>query len=176
MQATAGSQPKIVDSGSLLNELDFDGTDDTLGINFGADLSQANSIFMVHQSDTTTATVNEFFDSAGGANPRTLLDQSGSNYRMFSTGASVGTGVAITTDKSLIFALYNGASSLFAKNGTATSALNAGTTDINQNSVLGSSGARFYDGTMQEVIIYNSDQSSNRAALETNINSHYSIF
>ena len=176
VQDTSGSQPKIVSSGSLLNELDFDGTDDTLAIDFGADLSQASSLFIVHQSDTTTATVNEFFDSAGGANPRTLLDQSGSNYRMFSTGASVGTGVAITTDKSLIFALYNGASSLFAKNGTATSALNAGTTDINQNSVLGSSGSRFYDGSMQEVIIYNSDQSSNRVALETNINSHYSIF
>jgi len=176
VQATAGSQPKIVNAGTLLNELDFDGTDDSLAIDFGADLSQANSIFIVHQSDTTTATVNEFFDSVGGSNPRTLLDQSGSNYRMFSTGASVSTGVAITTDKSLIFALYNGTSSLFAKNGTATSALNAGTTDINQNSTLGSSATRFYDGTMQEVIIYNSDQSSNRVALETNINSHYSIF
>ena len=176
VQETAGSQPKIVNSGTLLNELDFDGTNDTFSINFGADLSQASSIFMVHQSDTTTATSNEFFDSSSGANPRTLLDQSGTDYRMFSTGASVGTGVAITTDKSLIFALYNGTSSLFAKNGTPTSALNAGTTDINQNSVLGSSGARFYDGSMQEVIIYNSDQSSNRVALETNINSHYSIF
>ena len=176
VQATAGSQPKIVNSGTLLNELDFDGTNDTFSIDFGADLSQASSIFMVHQSDTTTATSNEFFDSASGANPRTLLDQSGTDYRIFSTGASVGTGVAMTTDKSLIFALYNGTSSLFAKNGTPTSALNAGTTDINQNSVLGSSGARFYNGSMQEVIIYNSDQSSNRVALETNINSHYSIF
>jgi len=176
VQDTASKQPKIVNSGSFLNELDFDGTNDTFAINFGANLSQANSIFMVHQSDTTTGTSNEFFDSASGVNPRTLLDQSGTKYRMFSTGASVGTGVTITTDKSLIFALYNGASSLFAKNGTATSALNAGTTDINQNSVLGSSGARFYDGSMQEIIIYNSDQSSNRVALETNINSHYSIF
>jgi len=176
VQATAGSQPKIVSAGTLLNELDFDGTNDTFSIDFGADLSQASSIFMVHQSDTTTATSNEFFDSASGANPRTLLDQSGTDYRIFSTGASVSTGVAMTTDKSLIFALYNGTSSLFAKNGTPTSALNAGTTDINQNSVLGSSGARFYDGSMQEVIIYNSDQSSNRVALETNINSHYSIF
>ena len=175
VQGTAGSQPKIVNAGSLLNELDFDGTDDTLDIDFGADLSQANSLFMVHQSDTTTGSANEFFDSSGSDSPRTLLDKSGSDYRMLAE-SSVGTGVAVTTDKSLIFALYNGASSLFAKNGTATSALNAGTSDINQNSTLGSSDNRFYDGTMQEFIVYNSDQSANRTAVETNINNHYSIF
>jgi hypothetical protein len=174
VQATAGSQPKIVNAGTLLNELDFDGTDDSLAIDFGADLSQANSLFMVHQSDTTSSNSNDFFDRISGS-PRTLLDQSGSNYRMLSP-SSAGTGVAVTTDKSLVFALYNGASSLFAKNGTATSALDAGTQGINQNSLLGSSGSNFYNGTINEFIIYNSDQSANRASVETNINSHYSIF
>ena len=174
VQATAGSQPKIVNAGSFLNELDFDGTADELTIDFGADLSQANSFFMVHQSDTTTANSNDFFDRVSGS-PRTLFDQSGNNYRMFSD-SSADTGVAITTDKSLVFALYNGSSSLFAKNGTATSALNAGTAGVNQNSSLGASNVSFYDGTMQEFIIYNSDQSSNRVAVETNINNQYSIF
>ena len=174
VQATAGSQPKIVNAGSFLNELDFDGTADELAIDFGADLSQANSFFMVHQSDTTTANSNDFFDRVSGS-PRTLFDQSGNNYRMFSD-SSADTGVAITTDKSLVFALYNGASSLFAKNGTATSALNAGTAGVNQNSSLGASNVSFYNGTIQEFIIYNSDQSSNRVAVETNINNQYSIF
>jgi hypothetical protein len=169
VQSTASKQPKIVSAGALLNELDFDGTDDTLDIDFGADLSQANSFFIVHHSDTTTANSNDLFDSATSATPRTLLDQSGSDYRMFSGGVSAGTGIAVTTDKSLIFALYNGSSSLFAKNGTATSALNAGTTDIKQNSTIGSSNTRFYDGTMQEFIVYNSDQSDKRRALEESI-------
>ena len=173
VQETAGSQPKIVNAGTLLNELDFDGTDDTLAIDFGADLSQANSLFMVHQSDSTSSNSNDFFDRISGS-PRTLLDQSGSNYRMLSA-SSVSTGVAVTTDKSLVFALYNGASSLFAKNGTATSVLNAGTDGINQNSSLGSSGSNFYNGTMQEFIVYNSDQTDNRGALEANIGEAYSI-
>ncbi len=174
VQGTAASQPKIVIDGNLLDELDFDGTDDTLAIDFGADLSQANSLFMVHQSDTTTGSINEFFDSSGSASPRTLLDKSGTDYRMLST-SDAGTGVAVTTDKSLIFALYNGASSLFAKNGTATGALNPGTSSINQNSTLGSSDTRFYDGTMQEFIVYNSDQTDNRTAIEANIGEAYSI-
>ena len=176
VQATAAEQPKIVDAGSLLNELDFDGTDDSLAIDFGADLSQANSFFMVHQSDSLSSSANEFFDRSSGSGDRTLLDQNGSNYRMLGA-SSADTGVAVTTDKSLIFALYNGASSLFAKNGTATSALNAGTSGINQNSSLGasSSGTRFYNGTMQEVIIYNSDQTDNRTAIEANMGEVYSI-
>jgi len=173
VQATAASQPKIVNAGSLLNELDFDGTDDTFAIDFGADLSQANSLFMVHQSDSTSSNSNDFFDHISGS-PRTLLDQSGSNYRMLSA-SSVSTGVAVTTDKSLVFALYNGASSLFAKNGTATSVLNAGTNGINQNSSLGSSGSNFYNGTMQEFIVYNSNQTDNRGAIEANIGEAYSI-
>jgi hypothetical protein len=173
VQATAANQPKIVNAGTLLNELDFDGTSDELSIDFGADLSQANSFFMVHQSDTTTANSNDFFDRVSGS-PRTLFDQSGNNYRMFSD-SSADTGVAITTDKSLVFALYNGASSLFAKNGTATSALNAGTAGVNQNSSLGASNVSFYDGTIQEFIIYNSDQTDNRTAIEANIGEAYSI-
>jgi hypothetical protein len=89
--------------------------------------------------------------------------------------SSAGTGVAVTTDKSLVFALYNGASSLFAKNGTATSVLDAGTQGINQNSLLGSSGSNFYNGSMQEFIVYNSNQTDNRTAIEANIGEVYSI-
>jgi hypothetical protein len=175
-QIATASQPKIVDAGALVTGgIDFDGVDDGFEIDFGADLTQASSLFMVHQSDTTTDSLNEFFDSAGLASPRTLLDQSGTDYRLLSSN-SVGTGVALTTDQSLVFALYNGASSFFAKNGTATGALNAGSVAINQNSTLGSSDVRFYDGKMDEFIIYNSDQSANRVAIETNINSHYDIY
>jgi hypothetical protein len=174
VQTDAASQPKIVDAGTLLNEIKFDGVDDGFSIDFGADLTQANSLFLVHQSDTLTDASNEFFDSAGLAAPRTLFDQSGTDYRILSSN-SVNTGVTLTTDKSLVSVLYNGASSLFAKNGTATGALNAGSVAINQNSTLGFSDFRFYDGTMAECIIYNSDQSDNRTALEANIGEVYGI-
>jgi len=35
---------------------------------------------------------------------------------------------------------------------------------------------RFWNGTIQEIIIYPSDQSNNRTAIESNINSYYNIF
>lgn len=116
VQATSTSQPKIVDAGVLVaNGINFDRVDDGFDIDFGADLTQANSLFMVHQSHTLTDSSNEFFDSSGSASPRTLLDQSSADYRLLS-GTSAGTGVALTTDQSLVSAIYNGSSSLFAKN------------------------------------------------------------
>jgi hypothetical protein len=34
----------------------------------------------------------------------------------------------------------------------------------------------YLDGTIQEVILYGSDESSNRTGIESNINTHYSIY
>ena len=176
-QATAASQPKIVSAGSLLNKLDFDGTANRLDIDFGSNLSQPNSIFMVHQSSTTLGAKNEFFDELGNTGQRTLLDQSSANYRIFS-GLSATTNFAIDANKNLVTAIYNGASSILAKNGTAQSSLNAGTQGISSTSAIGFSEGTtaYYQGSMREFIIYNSDQTANRVALETNINSQYSIF
>jgi len=40
-----------------------------------------------------------------------------------------------------------------------------------------SGGSRYYlDGTQQELILYPSDQSSNRTGIEANINTFYSIY
>jgi hypothetical protein len=175
-QATADNQPKIVSAGSLLNELDFNGTSHRLDIDFGSNLSQPNSIFMVHQSGTTLGAKNDFFDELGTTGQRTLLDQTGSNYRIFA-GSSATSSLSSDTNKNLITAIYNGASSILAKNGTAESALNPSTQSISSTSAIGFSenGPDYYQGTMQEFIIYNSDQTDNRTAIEANIGETYSI-
>ena len=38
------------------------------------------------------------------------------------------------------------------------------------------SSTNIYNGNLQEIIFYNSDQSTNRSGIETNINDHYSIY
>jgi hypothetical protein len=69
-------------------------------------------------------------------------------------------------------------SAVFSGN-TLTNARNTGnaTNDfrIGHGIYRGNTGGHLL-GTMQELIIYNSDQSTNRAAIEANINAHYSIF
>jgi hypothetical protein len=150
--------------------IEFDGTDDRLDIDFGSNLSQPNSIFMVHQSGTTLGEKNDFFDELGTTGQRTLLDQTGSNYRIFA-GSSATSSLSSDTNKNLITAIYNGASSILAKNGTAESALNPSTQSISSTSAIGFSenATQYYQGTMQEFIIYNSDQSDKRRAIEESI-------
>ena len=184
-QTDPTKQPKIVNAGILVKdsegrpEIDFNGSDQFFDIDFGSDLSQPNSIFMVHQSDTTDFDDNEFFDEKLAVNgPRSLLDvgTNGGNYRMFAD-ASFTTNQSIDTNKNLIAAFYNGASSFLSKNGTASSEGNVGPKSIASASSLGFSEGtnNYYDGTMQEFIIYNSNQSTNRIAIEKNIKKYYKI-
>jgi hypothetical protein len=176
-------EPEIVKNGNLLTdpegrpEIQFDGSSHHFNVNFDSDLDQPNTIVMVHQSDTTTLNKNRFFDREGTSDlPRTLFASVNSNYRMLAQSFG-DTGVALDTNKTLVVALFNGSSSVLTKNGTAGSLFNSGIQGINQNSEIGISNSPLgnYEGTMQEFIIYNANQSSVQTALETNIANHYGI-
>lgn len=177
-QATAASQPQIVADGVVVTDangkpaMDFEGTDDYLQFSHSA--SQPFSIIFVHESDTTLAASNEFFDTLAGG--RALIDQSGSDYRLFANLVA-GSGIAVDTDSSLIFTVFNGASSLLAKNGVSSGTLNAGTSATGSiNSIgLSSPSGSYYNGKISEFILYASDQSTSRTAIEANIASRYGI-
>jgi hypothetical protein len=173
-QATAASQPKIVEGGVLVaGGIDFDGVNDYFQLDLGADLAQPNSFFMVHESDTTSELTNEFFDAGG--TPRTLLDSAGTVYRMLA-GVSGSSGLTIVANqKTLVGAFYDSTSSFLSKDGAVSSTFDVGTDAIDNLSNIGKSQARYYDGKMDEFIIYNSDQSANRTAFEANIGEVYGI-
>ena len=173
MQTDTAKQPKIVDGGNLLEDgIDFNGTSHFFDIDFGSNLSQPNSFFLSHTSDTTNSALNEYFDTASGS-PRTLLDV-GAGYRLLA-GIDFDSGFAMETNRVLISAFANSTSSFLFKNGVSSVVGDAGTDSINQYSYLGRSFDRYYDGKMDEFIIYNSDQSTKRRAIEENIANHYDI-
>lgn len=177
-QATAASQPQIVADGVVVTDangkpaMDFEGTDDYLQFSHSA--SQPFSIIFVHESDTTLATSNDFFDTLAGG--RALIDQSGSDYRLFANLA-VGSGIAVDTDPALIFTVFNGASTLLAKNGVSSGTLNAGTSATGSINSIGfsSPSGSYYNGKISEFILYASDQSTSRSVIEANIASRYGI-
>ena len=82
------------------------------------------------------------------------------------------------------FAVNGGTASLQAfNNGSSLSSNSASTTDqaygpVSDSIILGARRTldNFTDSEFFEVIAYGSDQLSNRSAIETNMNSHYSIF
>ena len=81
----------------------------------------------------------------------------------------------IANQKALVGAFYDSASSFLSKDGAVSSTFDVGTDGIDNLSNIGKSQTRYYDGKMDEFIIYNSDQSGNRTALEANIGEVYGI-
>ena len=82
----------------------------------------------------------------------------------------------------LAFANYDGTTQGLAVNSANSTQLSSQTFSIGSDvqilgrtSYVGGSGNR-WTGTLQEIVLYNSSQSSNRTDIETNINTFYSIY
>jgi hypothetical protein len=186
VQETAGSQPKIVNAGSLVTDsnghpdIDFDGADFLLKTAFTqGDLTQANTIFTVAKLNTNDDANRKLYDGTVGHKRNMLfLSTNGSGQFGFFADDVISTGVTATNDKKLFSALFNGASSELFIDGASGASGDVG--DYPMSGVtIGknhSGDLNFWLGQIQEIVIYNADQTSNRAAVETNINSHYSIF
>ena len=174
-QATAGSQPKIVDEGALVTGggIAFDGTDDKL--DFTALNATDLAIFSVLK-----------FDSVSGQ--KRILGSSSGNDTGFGFGAST-LGFFKTNDSTISQVTLNATLStsgdfLYSANRASNTVgffTNGVASDTATNSVAYQSnsiggGANPVDGNLKEIIIYESDQSDNRTAIEANINSEYSIF
>ena len=180
-QASAASQPKIVSSGSVILEngkpsVDFDGSDDMLTFNtltFNPTYTHA----LVLKYNAISSKERVVF--AGGNNAQSTLKRQSSSANYTARYVSPTTDYLIDTTfaQELVFVYRNDTqiqaslnNSLFT-NATyysnSVSIYNIGNSPSLNNG---------FDGNIQEVIIYNSDQASNRAAIQDNINSHYNIY
>jgi len=80
--------------------------------------------------------------------------------------------------QTLTYGLFNGSSSEIGIDGGTIQIVNAGTQGMDGVTI----GARrdladhWWAGNIQEIILYPSDQSSNRTGIETNINDFYNIY
>ena len=178
-QTTATNQPKIVSAGSLVTEngkpaIDFDGVNDRLiTSSFASTLSQPNTTFIVNNAPNNTSD-NTLIDGII-VSTRHLLIANANNYTL-NAGAFVNTGVN-SDAQSLLYTLWNGASSEFASDGGTPNIINIGThglTGLNIGTNFVSSNAN--DGNVQEIILYNSNQSANRTGIEGSIQEDYKIY
>lgn len=186
-QTTASRQPKIVSSGSTILE-NGKPTIDFISSNLiGVNKSTINntSIFTVFKSDSNTQdsvilqnTVNAGNLVSIGLGGGTTASKIGSRLRVGGVNIYNQGGDNFTsTDTTLV--------SYFADN--STSEIYVDTTQKTL-SVLSRSGGtdtaigsradnqNYFDGKIQEVIFYDTDESTNRSGIETNINDFYSIY
>jgi len=181
-QATSGRQPKIVDAGSLVaNGLDFDGSDDKLTIpnDLIASINSASS-FLVAKSDTTA-----------GSRIALALSHSTSNFRFYAgallsskfyfgyqnTALKIELGAA-DTNKHLFTSIAGSSNAEGFLDGTSKGTVSSvdGKSTLSSGGIGSINSGNFWSGTIEEVIVYNTDQSANRPAIEANINNQYDIY
>lgn len=200
-QASASAQPKIWNASTGLvmeNDrpaLDFDGSDDFLSDTFTIPISNGFTIVSVVKENSlpgnngaynigTDATngISKFYNSSANYTPFVIAIQSNSDkFRPIGS-------ISRNTNQNLILDIFDGvdktsASSVsFSINGSLTASVDAGVINtITSNQFrIGRAGATFsgdhFDGKYQEFIVYASDQSANREAIEDNINDYYDIY
>jgi hypothetical protein len=182
IQITTTAQPKIVSAGALVTGgLDFDGVDDSLFTSLPI-LTDTFSIFCAADASALTANLAIYSQHITGSSNRFAFSESGAGntYTFFkeptsiSTTQQIGAGLQITTN------IKNGTSvAIHIDGGSDEGGTLTSSTVLSAKFSIASANegtAAFAPLLASEIIIYNSDQSANRAAIEANINAAYSIY
>lgn len=175
------NMPKLFDSatGLILENgkaaLDFDGTNDRLITPSIGTVSQPTTHIGVLRFDA----LNENSICIDGIDP-TLRQVPIFNRITGNTDMFAGNLVSYTTNdtnENLYFILFNSVNSYGAKNGVASSTIDAGTNNTSGVSI-GSNQAQnsFATIKIKTFVLFGSDQSSNRTNIETAINNEYNIY
>ena len=180
-QGTASSQPKIVDAGVLVEEngnpaIQFDLVNDINLFASTSAFSQPNTIFALGTVDSITGNGQAILD---GITSRNLIGISDTGKYQLFAGTSLTSTNNATTNQNLYSALFDGVNSSLYVNEVQEISGNVGSNSlddirIGNDANLGVTGS--WNGNIQELIIYPSDQSSNRTNIETNINDYYAIY
>tara|TARA_R110002074_G_scaffold379461_1_gene557711 strand:+ start:252 stop:1475 length:1224 start_codon:yes stop_codon:yes gene_type:complete len=199
-QATASKQPKIVSAGALVTA-----TNSLPAIDFTSSVTrlvraefltgQLNSYFTTYQAEAGDSSQAQVVFRQGtsyrllhqvetSGKIRTSINDAGSDFVRLNAGGDLATGSPLL-QTTLIGARGSDGVTIFVN---GTNELNGDSTDIEDvdfsaadsgDFFIGSNGTSTdfdFHGKGQEFIFYNSNQSANRVAIETNINSQYSIF
>ena len=187
-QATAASQPKIVSAGSLVTGgIAFDGTDDFLKYSGNFLGSSSASSFSVSNFNNASASSREIIyglqDASGNRYDFLVARQSSNVIDFYVEGDSEsGSSLSITdTDKHLLTAIYADTEkrNIFDDGalGHSFSNYNQGALTDGTDFLIGQdiANSNRFNGSIAELIVYNTDQTDNRTALEANIGEAYSI-
>jgi prepilin-type processing-associated H-X9-DG protein len=197
-QTTTANQPQIVSSGSLLTDnskpcLQFNGSSTLMDANALASVVSGTDIYLSATSVCKSLITNpvgvrtvfgfglstsdlplRHIAQGAGTNSGILQERDNAAVLLTSTGGTI-------TSQSLIFGISDTNTQVLRFNGSqvATQSSNLGLLTANQFSIgclPRTANTLFWDGNVQEIVLYQSNQTPNVAAIESNINAHYSIY
>lgn len=186
-QSVAGYQPKIVSSGSTITEggkpaVDFDGADDHMDTG-GGNINFVGAFHMFYLSKVKVEGGNVFMTyGGGGLDQIRLYDYL---YRPYIDSTNYPSGISsdghliryvweFSRDASNDLRNYRNGDQSGLSSGVPIAGNTTNTWSVDSISAVAGS----FNGPIQEVIFYASDQvtNSNRVGINTNINDHYSIY
>jgi hypothetical protein len=175
IQGTAGSQPKIYDSATgVVTEngkpaLELDGVDDGLSLSSVIAASSQKYTFTTHAVDSSDAAWSIFYEAA--ATYVVPIAENGSTTPIsfgytLSDAFRDGTSLVSDINRTGLYDTYSPAGQSLT------------TLDFSGDGIGGFfNRVNFlYTGTAQEILIYDSDKSSSRSDIETNINNHFKVY
>ena len=185
-QITATKQPAIVKNGGIVKVGDeasirFDGTNDFLekATYSQGTLSQPNTTFAVAKLRVFVDDNQKIFDGHDGSG-RNMLNMSTNGNGQFAAfaGTVVATGEDADAKQNLFTVKYAGSNSRLIINGVTKTTSTMGT-DGMIGLTIGANhdhAQNFWDGDIQEVIIFNSDIFDDRSNIQDDVNNYYTIY
>lgn len=182
-QSTSANQPLIVDNGVVLREgtlpcIKFDGSNDYFNIT-AINGDQPFSSFMV-QKRTTTGSIGLWISTSSTDFPYTPVIYI--SFGLFISHSGATKNGNLSSENSTARILLSGfatASTTYEvyKNGSSLTLTLTGSSSTGSFNYIGRRGASEYsNATGQEIILYKSNQTTNRTSIESNINAYYSIY
>lgn len=188
IQTTAANQPQIVSSGNVLilnskPRLAFDGSNDRFNFTEISGVT-GMSLISVHKfnfisssldayggSDTILAYTAGFIKdmSIGGRQSKAQIYYEDGTIK-FIAESSIATG-----NQYVQFGYVSTSGAGISTNGS----LKTGSSGLNTSivrAIAQDNGSAYFNGDIQEIIIYTNSQSSNRTGIESNINTYYGIY
>lgn len=183
-QSTAANQPQIVSSGALLSInsktcMSFDGTNDSFNLTNSISVNTSNFNTFVGKRG---ASGRRLVGLTGGIGQQYLFGLwSDNNYYLQgkTTHYQASSSTDTTTNQLLLTGQNSsGTMSMYKNNNVITSTQQAAVITNSIGTIgnyLGGNGF-LIQADLQEIVFYNSDQSSNRTGINTNINTYYSVY
>lgn len=196
-QGTAANQPNIIVSGSLLRNpvnnkivIQFNYSNNQQLLTSNQTFSGDITMFGTYNMFQVPNLKNEFsygifsYGEEANAKRRSIIiwnGGSGNTWYHYASGFAQNVQIAQATapTNSLVYSLFNYTSQQISGGYNGGAAVTASRTLTNPAASpirIGSTGSENSNSNIYEVILYNSNQSSNRTGIETNINTHYSIY
>jgi len=179
--STESEQPLVVSAGTLVEEngkaaVEYDGAGDQLALSSSISLGDSDfAINLVYRSLLTSSEDYVLFGQSGQSRMR-LYDY---QVRLYISNVTYDFASSNNFGSQYLYTLEADAARGLQvyRDGTATgSELTIASGDDFVQEFIGNGVTRPINGRLQEVIIFNSDQSSNRTGIETNINDHFDIY